>query len=509
MSRFLALTFVMFATQAYAQESIGAPKPSTGKLVYETWMSASFDGVRAGYVQDSVYEHEVNGGKILRASRRLSLTVRRFGDLAVVEAVTGTDETPEGKVLGTFMKQQISKNQVTEVRGVVQGNQLHTTAVGQMKFNKAIPWDANVVGTWSELQLVSKLKPKPGQTFDYLMYEPTVNSLVKIQAKAEAYEQLDLGKEKYNLLRVTAQPMPIGGITLPGSTFWYDAKYDMIKSETVMPGMGRLVMLRTSQQDAMQPCKGPDLGWLQSIKLNKPLNAPHDDAVITYRVKLTDKEPLTVFARDDRQSVKIVDDGAIEVMVKAVRQPSAAPNPTAMKPATEFMESNFFLTSDDANVQRHAKAAVGAETDPWKKSLMIERWVNQNMKALNFTDAMAPASEVARTLSGDCTEYSMLAAAMCRAAGVPSRTAIGLVYVDPREGRPPMLAMHMWTEVSINGQWIGLDATLGRGSIGPAHIKITDNSWHNVATMTPLFPLMRLNMASPSVEIVSEQRTAQ
>ena len=56
---------------------------------------------------------------------------------------------------------------------------------------------------------------------------------------------------------------------------------------------------------------------------------------------------------------------------------------------------------------------------------------------------------------------------------------------------------------------VGLDATLGRGSVGPAHIKITDHSWDKVATMTPLLPLMRLNMASPSVEIVIEQRATQ
>jgi hypothetical protein len=111
---------------------------------------------------------------------------------------------------------------------------------------------------------------------------------------------------------------------------------------------------------------------------------------------------------------------------------------------------------------------------------------------------------VARTLEGDCTEFSMLAAAMCRAVGVPSRTALGLVYAEARAGRPPMLAMHMWTEVWVRGQWIGLDATLGRGSIGPAHIKVADHSWHQVATMTPLMPLMRVIMGEATVEIVQE-----
>jgi Transglutaminase-like superfamily len=505
MSRFLALTFVMFATQASAQEAIGQPKPSAGKLIYENWMSASFDGVRAGYVYDSVIENDVGGVKILKASRRLALNIRRFGDPAVMEAVTGTDEMPDGKVVGTFMKQQISKNVVTVVRGVVEGDQLHTTAEGQMNFDKRIPWDPTVVGMWGELQIVSTKKPAPGTAFEYLIYEPTVNALVKVQAKVEATEWVVVMDKKYNLLRVTAQPQPIASIKLPGSTFWYDFNYNLIKTETLMPGMGRLVLERTSRADAMRPCQGPDLGTLQSIKLAQRLVAPHDAATITYRIKLTDEKPIEVFAKDDRQAVKVIE-GGVELVIQASRQPSAVPNTSAVPPGAEFLESNYFLTSDHPLVKQHAAAAIGSETDPWKKSLLIERWVHQNMRALNFTDAMAPASEVARTLSGDCTEYSMLAAAMCRAAGVPSRTAIGWVYVDAREGRPPMLAMHMWTEVWVNGQWIGLDATIGRGHVGPAHIKITDHSWHKTATMTPLLPLMRLNMASPTVEIVSEQR---
>jgi hypothetical protein len=81
------------------------------------------------------------------------------------------------------------------------------------------------------------------------------------------------------------------------------------------------------------------------------------------------------------------------------------------------------------------------------------------------------------------------------------------VYVDGQDRRPPVFAMHMWTEVWVNGQWLGLDATLGRGSIGPAHIKVTDHSWSGVTTMTPLMPLMRLMMSEPAVEIVTEQRT--
>ncbi len=113
--------------------------------------------------------------------------------------------------------------------------------------------------------------------------------------------------------------------------------------------------------------------------------------------------------------------------------------------------------------------------------------------------ALAPADQVARTLKGDCTEYAMLTAAMCRAAGVPSKTALGLIYADVREG--PVFAFHMWTEVWVRGQWVGIDATLGKGYVGATHLKITDHSWHNEQSLTPLLPVVRA-VGKLSVEVL-------
>ena len=125
------------------------------------------------------------------------------------------------------------------------------------------------------------------------------------------------------------------------------------------------------------------------------------------------------------------------------------------------------------------------------------------MKVADYTEAMAPADHVAKTRTGDCTEFAMLTAAMCKAAGVPARTAIGLVYVDNLLGKPG-LAFHMWTEVFVNGQWLGIDATLGQGSIGPGHIKITDHSWDGVISFTPLLPVKGFIMANPTIEVVGK-----
>ena len=94
----------------------------------------------------------------------------------------------------------------------------------------------------------------------------------------------------------------------------------------------------------------------------------------------------------------------------------------------------------------------------------------------------------------------MLTAAMCRAEGIPSRTAVGLVYAEPKE--QPAFAFHIWTEVWVDGEWLPLDGTLGRGSIGATHLKICDQSWHDARSMAPLFPVVRV-LGRVSIDVVS------
>ena len=61
-----------------------------------------------------------------------------------------------------------------------------------------------------------------------------------------------------------------------------------------------------------------------------------------------------------------------------------------------------------------------------------------------------------------------LEAAMLRARKIPSRVAVGLVYSEQHQA----FAGHMWTEAYVDGVWTPLDATLGKGGTGPAHIKV-------------------------------------
>src|SRR5262249_37141122 len=154
-----------------------------------------------------------------------------------------------------------------------------------------------------------------------------------------------------------------------------------------------------------------------------------------------------------RQEIKNVSGNTFELRVRAIRAPGTSDKDE--KAGEEFLKPCYFLDCDNARVKDHAAEAVGSETDAWKKAQRIEKWVRAHMSG-DSSIAFCTAGEVAQGLRGDCRQHAVLTAAMCRAVDVPSRTALGLIYV-PNSESGPVMVFHMWTEVRVRGQWLAID----------------------------------------------------
>ena len=147
-----------------------------------------------------------------------------------------------------------------------------------------------------------------------------------------------------------------------------------------------------------------------------------------------------------------------------------------------------------------AAEVASQETDPWRLACELERYVKRTVQLKNYSTAMATAAEVAESLEGDCTEHAMLLAALCRARQIPARVAIGLVYHPPAQG----FAYHMWTEVWIEDRWIGMDATLGQGGIGAAHLKLAVSSMEGSSAFADMLPIVQV-IGRLELEILSAE----
>lgn len=475
----------------------GEPK---SKIVQDHWDAAYLEGGKAGFVHTTVVAYTRGDRTILRATTELNLTVKRFQDTINLRMETGNDETEEGKVTSVFMKQFLGKDQQAHMIGTVADDRLHVRVTGGRKLEKTIPWNSEVLGMYAQEKMVRDRKVKPGDELSYLSYEPTVTAVVTTKVAVKDFEMVEVRGAKKRLLRIESTPEKIkaenGEVQLPKLVTWLDNQYRTVRSQVEVPGLGNLTLNRVTKTEALGSLDGPrniakitDIGINQLIRINKRISEPYQTEYAVYRVTMKDDDnPSTAFARDGRQEIKNIKGNTFELHIKGIRDPQPVEKPIAVK--KEFLKSNYFVNSDDDRVRKHAASAIGEETDAWERAKLIERWVHEHMENKNFTEAFATADHVAKTLEGDCTEHAVLSAAMCRAAGVPSRLAVGLLYVDTRGG--PVMGFHMWTEVWAKGQWLPIDATMGRGYVGAAHLKIADHSWHDVQSMTPLLPVVRV-----------------
>jgi transglutaminase-like putative cysteine protease len=492
-----------------------SPKPAEKaaelKPLDEVWEAAFVQNsagvdVKIGHIHMTSVPVTVEGKSLVRTTKELRFTVGRADSQAEMKADMLTDEDAQKKVHAVIARIWLGKEKVQTISAKVDGEKVTVdVGAGAQQYR----WDPNNVGLAGEQLLLRDRKAKPGDEFAYRYYEPQITHPVTVHVSVKNQEDVALpGNVKRKLLKVVATPealtLPNGGkLNLPVGIFWADpVSYDTIKTVMDIPEIGKVSLIRTSKVAALAPNgQVPDLMKRQSIFLKAPIPDMHERDSITYRVTFKgDAKPEELVATDARQAIRNVKDHTFDLVITSKRKPVGE---GTEKAGDEFLRSNYFLTSDDSEVKKLAVRAAGTEKDPWKKAQKIEGFVRHFMNVADYTEAMAPADHVARTRTGDCTEFAMLAAAMCKAQGIPARTAIGLVYVNNLLGKPG-LAFHMWTEVFVNGQWMDLDATLGQGSIGPGHIKITDHSWDGVISFTPLLPVKGFIMANPTIEVVGK-----
>ena len=69
------------------------------------------------------------------------------------------------------------------------------------------------------------------------------------------------------------------------------------------------------------------------------------------------------------------------------------------------------------------------------------------------------------SLSGDCTEHTVLFIALARAAGIPARICSGIAFARDA------FYYHFWAEVYV-GRWVQMDPTWGQTIADANHIQL-------------------------------------
>ena len=121
-----------------------------------------------------------------------------------------------------------------------------------------------------------------------------------------------------------------------------------------------------------------------------------------------------------------------------------------------YTQSEELIESDDPIIVETAKSIAGDETNPHILALKIADFVSKNLVYV-AQDEERGAVWALEHGEGDCSEFSYLFTALCRACGIPARVKAGVAFHSNAEETS---FGHMWAEYFLpNYGWIPIDLT--------------------------------------------------
>ncbi len=444
------------------------PRSALGETEY---FAVFMEGKKVGH---AIQSRVVSENKVT-TSEDVSITISRGGISMTVEMMETSIETTSGEPLGFETTQKLGA-MVMKMTGQVdkQGNvSVSTTSMGTEQ-KSTLQWPQGAVMTEGLRLLTLKKGLKEGTRYTVKIFSPGMMQAVDAEILIGPEQNVDLLGRVVALTEVkTTLIMPGAGEVV--STGYVDRDLRMQKSIMSIAGI-QVEMQACAKEFALGQNDVLELIDKMFLASPEPLNNLASAKSITYNLSPVKEASDFKIPSNDNQKAQQLDGGKMILKVKPVAVPAGAKFPykgtdTAI---LEAMEPTRFLQSDNEQVIDLARRAVGGTKDAAEAARKIEAFVAGYIENRSLSVGYASAAEVAASRQGDCSEFAVLTAAMCRAVGIPAQVVAGVAYVDDFLGQQGF-GGHAWTQAYIGGKWVGLDASFrggGRGGYDAGHIAL-------------------------------------
>jgi len=362
---------------------------------------------------------------------------------------------------------------VTKTIGTVDEQGKVTVKTGQQQ--EEFDWPNGAVMSEGMRLLLLKHGLAEGTTYTVKLFDPSMMQVVDVEVKVGPKQNVDLLGRVVALTEVQSNvsSAQIGSLI---STEYYDDNLRLQKSITPVMGM-TIEQLACTKEFALGQIDVLEVVDKMFMASPEPLSDVGSARSITYYLSpVTDEVDLKI-PSNDNQKVEQLSGGTIILTVepvaapRGVRFPYKGNNPAVLK----ALEPTRYVESDQKVIIDLARRAVGDTSDAAEAARRIEAFVADYVEDKNLSVGYASAVEVASSKQGDCTEHAVLAAALCRAVGIPAQVVTGLAYVSQWRTLQNGFGGHAWVQVYLGDKWVGLDAAFksaGLGGYDPGHITL-------------------------------------
>ncbi len=424
--------------------------------IQDTWDIISMSGAPVGYSHAITRQVAEPDPEIL-TSTFCEMRLKRFGATLAFRTTEEYYETPEGVLLRATSSQ--SGAMAGESEAKVQGAKVVvTTHTGGTTHVSETAWDPAVVGPEAQSRKLRESGFPIGKPLTFKLYMLELQKVVAVTITIQGRETLTIEGKPRELYKAVSVMDALPGVV---TRVWFDETGDTLKSVTDI--IGGVETLRATREEAVSVVNSPgdleDLAKRFTITSNVKLDHPAAIKEALYRIE---GAIASLDLRDRRQQVESQGPGWVLLRVKALGD---AAEPSTEKPGPEYLADSTYLQSDDPEIQRIARDNVTPSAAPALKAKQLAAWVFANITKKDYNVGFASAKETVLSREGDCKEHAMLLAALLRAAGIPSRVAVGVTYAKGQ------FFGHMWTEAFLN-DWTAFDATRTADVVDATHIKL-------------------------------------
>jgi hypothetical protein len=329
--------------------------------------------------------------------------------------------------------------------------------------------------------LASKGFPK-GE-FRLASLDPFSLAVNDIIVNVKGYERIVVNGRRYdaNLVTITS-----AGIT---SSMWTQDDGTVIKEEEA----AGMVMTVTTKEHALDiPDIDPDWDILKSlaVEVDKELKNPRD--AVYMKAELEGIEPTGFNLNDDFQQLLSETPPVIEINSQPCAYVTDKDDPGGLD---KYLKSETLVQADDPRIVRQTNLIIKGIREDSLRVYAIADWVYKNVEK-DYAISLPSAVDVLRVRRGDCNEHTSLFTALARAAGIPTKICLGIVY---NEG---MFYYHAWPAVYLDGCWQPIDPTIGQHHPDATHIMLLSGNFDTQAS------LMRI-VGKLKVKILDYQTTTE
>ncbi len=434
---------------------IDVPIDAPIKGEFQNWMNVTMGGGKIGYTMQSFSNSPL--GYVVKDYSLIRLPLGGTIKEIYLDsyAVLNLDFS-----IKTFTFGLVSGDYTTDVFGEVKNNQLQIRIKSQNS-NSETSFPANKgVYLPGVIPLLASLRGFPQGEFSLPTFDPFSLALNEIQVTIGLPEELKTAGGATPAHRMT---IFVSGMT---STMWVDSTGHVLREEET----GGMVMEATTKDLALDmPVAiptGQDLLANLAVSCVGKIENPRN--IKTLRLKIDGVDPGLFDLNDDFQKVISTNPLVIEIHTGKI-------DTSTLTNTAPFLESDPFLQVTDPRIVSASEEIVGNENLPEKKAEKLGDWVFKTLKK-DYTISLPSAVDVLSVKKGDCNEHTTLYTALARAAGVPTKMCIGLVYKDG------VFYYHAWPAVHLGG-WTPLDPTFGQERADATHIKLLEGGFERQAEL--------------------------